>query len=583
MHIKESKKLSKLFFHTGFFLISILTVTLLISSLFFFFHGTMGAWQFPLGILGASVLNYFLFVKNREEPHPKLYVIFGLPLLLTILSIGISGYFYDTSFDGQAYHMEALIQMKNGWNPFWQYLPDNVNQAIWVNHYAKGMETIQAAIYCTFGNIEMGKATNIMLWLGSFFITLSFIVRNEWVSLTKGIIISGLLASNPIVLNQLLCYYVDGALGSLLLCLLATGMLLLQKSEVKYYLLIAAIIILSVNVKFTALLYLTLFISGFLIWSFVSKQITVCKKIWWTSVIAGFIAISTGFNPYITNTVHFGNPLYPLMGGNKVDIINELNLPAGFENKSGLERFVISTFARTDNIYPKTPYPVEIKVPFTFNRTDIVHASMVDARLGGFGPLYSGILLLWIALVAILSLKVRRHLVFRNLIWFSSFIIISIIIMPESWWARYIPQFWLLPVVWLLAAEILLVNQNLIVKRAMYIALVVNLFLCMPGFLFNVILTSKINYQLALLKSSSQTVIVDWGASASNRSRFARNNIPYKISNLKGLVAGKEKEYMAGAQTWFVWPVDVDKHIEKPWLLKYMEPSLPFMWGYYGR
>jgi hypothetical protein len=377
---------------------------------------------------------------------------------------------------------------------------------------------------------------------------------------------------------------VDGALASLLLCLLVSGMFILKKPETKYFLLLSVTIILLVNVKFTALLFLGLFIGGFLIWLMCNKQAAVCKKIWWTSVAAGIIAILAGFNPYITNTVHFDHPLYPLMGKNKVDIIYALNLPAGFENKSGLERFFISMFARTDNIYPKSPYKIEIKLPFTFNKTDLINAPMVDARLGGFGPMYSGILLLSIGLLFLLYRNVREQLFFRNLMWLSLVIIISIILMPESWWARYIPQFWFLPVIWLLAAEVLLIHRYRVLKHILYIVLVINLLFCVTGFLFNLLLTTKINYQLALLKSSSQTVRVDWGTSASNRIRFSQNHIPYKVENLQepGGV-GADKEYMAGSQTWFILPADADRHIKEPWVLKAAGGWPPFVWRFFGR
>jgi len=584
MTIQDSNKLSKLYFYTGFLMVSILAATFLISSLLFFIKIPMSPWQFPAGILLACLLTFY-FIRQNKEDAINIYTLYGLSFGLLIFFLAIGSYFYDVSFDGQAYHMEAMIQMKNGWNPFYEYLPATVNQSLWVNHYAKGMEVVATAIDCTLNNIEAGKAANFMLWAASFFFSLSFVIRNQWIPLWKAVILCFLIACNPIVLNQLLTYYVDGPMGALLLCLIVMGLYILQSPATIYYVALALIVFLLVNVKFTAVLYIAIAVGGYLIWAIWKKKFLLAKRLWWTSVIAGIFAILCGFNPYITNTVNFGHPLYPLMGKNKVDIIYAINLPAGFEHKNGLERFVIAFFSRTDNIYPNSPYPVEMKIPFTFNKIDGAHAPMVDARLGGFGPMFSGVFILALVMAILLYRDARKESVFRNITWLLAFIVISVIVMPESWWARYVPQLWLFPILLLLAAEVLRRDRYKILKACIYGSLVINLLFCSTGFFFNLLLTTEINYQLTLLKSSSQTIQLDLGESKSNRIRFSENNIPYKLSKFHRQAVSEQfkEEYMAGSQACFIWPSNVDKNLKEPWLLKKAGRFLPFMWKYYGR
>jgi hypothetical protein len=582
MTAKTTIKFSAFSFQTGFFLISSIVWTFLLAAMGFFLNLTIAAWQFPVGVLISLIVNYLVNIRNNEElPGMNKYLLLGVPLLLLGGFIILSACFYDRSFDGQAYHMEAIIQLGAGWNPFHELLPDSVNQAIWVNHYGKGMETVQAAIFCSFHNIEAGKATNIMLWAGSLFVTLSLICKLEHLSLRKALLISTLLACNPIVFNQLISYYVDGALASVLLYLLVTGILIIKKPEPRYFLLLAAVVILLINIKFTAFLYLGLYIGGMLVYLVFYKRKSAYTRLFYTVLIAGLIAVLAGFNPYITNTMRFGHPFYPLMGEHKVDIIHAINLPVGFEDKGGTERFFITAFGRTDNIYPQSKFEPEFKIPFTFNKIDISNAGVVDTRIGGFGPWYSGILILSLVLLFILYFRAGSTLFFKRIVLLSLLIILSIILMPESWWARYIPQFWFLPVCWLLAAEVLLADRYRRLKQLIYIAMIGNLVFCSGGLLFNMIVTSKINYQLAQLKSSSQIILVDWGASASNRTRFSTNHIPFKVTNLKGAIAGKN--YMAGSQTWFIMPKDIDPKIKKPFILRIMETYLPYMWQYYGR
>lgn len=582
MTLQDSNKLSRLCFYTGFIMVAILAATFLTTSISFFLNITLGGWQFPIGSLLAGSISYYYLKYEEKETSLRIYTIFGISAGLILVFVALSSYFYDTSFDGQAYHMEAMIQMKNGWNPFYEYLPASVNQSIWVNHYAKGMEIVSAAINCTFDNIEAGKAANFMLWASSFFFTLSFVIRNHWVPMTKGILLSLIIACNPIVLNQLLTYYVDGPMGALLLSLIILGLYILQTPRNIYFLTLALIIFFLVNVKFTAILYIALFAGGYLIWALWHKKNAIAKRLWWVSFVAGLIAVISGFNPYITNTVNFGHPLYPLMGKNKVDIIYAINLPASFEHKNGLERFVISLFSRTDNIYPKSPYPIDIKIPFTFNKVDLAHASMTDARLGGFGPMFSGILLLSSVLAIILYRVAGKEKFIKQMSWLLAFIIMSVIIMPESWWSRYIPQFWLFPLIILLAAEVYLTEKYQIMNKLLYAALLVNLIFCLSGFFFNLLLTTKINYQLAVMKSASQTILVDLGESKSNRTRFSEHNIPFKMVKFHN--TGVNEEYIAGSQACFIRPSQSAGHpIEEPWILRIAGKFLPFMWQYYGR
>lgn len=581
MDQKKINHLSGLFFQTGFLLISIIAATLLISSVNFFLHGTMGAWQLPLGAVVAVVSTCFVFERIGVD-SVKFIKVLGLSLIIVLLSVLISGYFYDTSFDGQAYHMEAMIQMKRGWNPFWEYLPDTVNQAIWVNHYAKGMETVQAAFYCTFGNIETGKAINIWIWISSFLFTFSLLSKYLAVNFWKVLIISVLLSCNPIVINQMLSYYVDGPLGALLLCLVVCCIFIVKTMDKRFLILLGMLILILVNLKFTAILYLGVFIGGFLLWLLIRKDFMVVRKIFFWSLGAGVLAIVIGFNPYITNTVNFKHPLYPLAGKNKVDIIYELNLPTGFEDKSGLERFIAATFSRTDNIYPNSIYNFEYKIPFTFNKTDICYAPMVDARLGGFGPWFSGILIFSFALLLLLYFKGTKSAFYRNMMLLLLLVVIAITVMPESWWARYVPQMWTLPLILLICAEVALKNRYVYFRNLIYLLIAGNLMFNVPVVLFNMILTSTINYQMRVLKTSKMPVDVDFGASASNRTRFEDNHIRYQLKSLVKL-EGEAKEYIAGSQTQFIIPDDVDRKTPAPFMVRMTEGVLPFMWEYYGR
>ncbi len=98
--------------------------------------------------------------------------------------------FYDISADGQMYHMETAIQMKAGWNPFKKELPLELNQAIWLNHYGKGVENPQATIYALTNRLETTKATNFIMLAASFCLVMAFLIRLERFSFRKNLLFS---------------------------------------------------------------------------------------------------------------------------------------------------------------------------------------------------------------------------------------------------------------------------------------------------------------------------------------------------------------------------------------------------------
>lgn len=519
-----------LFFSWGFFLISLLAITLLVSSFTFFLDKTIGRWQFPMAFISALGLN-FLFFNLRKKMNTLvgaiLYV--GVPMLLVAFSLLIANYFYDVSYDGQAYHQEAIIQLKEGWNPYRQQLPDDVNQAIWVNHYAKGMETIQACIYSTFDDIELGKSINIMLWIASICIVLGLLQAFQSVGSKTALLLSFLLASSTVVFNQLITFYVDGALSSCLLVLISLGVFIFLEEKLRSYhlLLIVFLVALMFNIKFTGIFYAGYFLAGLCVLLAFFKRWTELRSLMVISVAGAFVGLLIGYNPYITNMIGFDHPLYPLMGPDPADIM-EINTPGWFMDKSEIECFFISLFAHTENRYPWFQDPIPLKIPFSIDKTDIVNASRVDTRLAGFGPFFSGILLVSLVFGGMLvATRQMGRLAVCGVLFLLALIILSLIIVPESWWARYVPQFWFVPFIFLIAAEALFTRRYRPLRWFLYGACALNFSFNLLGIVINVTLTEQIKHQLKVFKAAEQPIIVEWRDSESNRIRFLDRGIPY--------------------------------------------------------
>lgn len=525
------KKEPGLLFNIGFNIISLVGLIDLITSASFILHVPLAGWHLPLAVVVTLLLNYY-YAYNFQLIDKRLFFLksSGYLLLMLIVSIFIAGYFYDLSFDGQEYHQEAIYQLgHNHWNPFYETLPDSVNQAIWVNHYPKQSELGAAVVYATTGCIETGKAFNLLLLVASFCLTFAFLKQYTSFKPLKALLLSILFAFNPIAIHQSLTYLVDGQLASLLLCLLVICLWLYHDTGWEKLLLLACIIIACINIKLTAIAFTGIFIIFLLLLLFLKKQMRAFWRVFIAAGIGTFIAvIVVGFNPYVINTVRYHNVFYPLMGKNSVDIMTK-NSPVGFAEKNRFQKLFITLFSHTDNIdmQLRTREP-QLKIPFTLNKLDIKSLSYPDNRIGGFGPLFSGIFLLTLFLLLILFIYRRQMLLKNYLSGFIAMLAFSIIILQEAWWARYVPQFWFIPLLVLILAESFDKGWISKLKNFTYVTMLINISLSIYMVAqTNMLKTAEINYQFKQFRALNEPVTIDFNEFEANRVRLAEYHIPY--------------------------------------------------------
>lgn len=525
-------------FQIGFSLITLIGLIDLVSSLSFTLHIPLAAWHLPLAIGFTLVFSYYYTGCFKLTNRPAFFLKSSVCLVLIILlAIFIAGYFYDLSFDGQEYHQEAVYQLShNHWNPFYETLPDSVNQAIWVNHYPKQSETSAAVIYALTGRIETGKAANLMLLIASCCLTFAFLKQHTSLNPLKVICLSALFAFNPIAVHQALTYLVDGQMASLLLCLLITCMWLYHDAGRYKLLLFAFIIIACINIKLTAIAFTGIFIIFLLMLLLFRKQ----RKAFWRVFIVAAVSTITavvvvGFNPYVINTVQYHNVFYPLMGKHPVDIMTR-NSPVGFPQKNRFEKMFITIFSHTDNIDMQLrDREPQLKIPFTFNKLDIKSLAYPDNRIGGFGPLFSGIFLLTLFFLILLLVYRRKDLLSSYLAGFMLMLGFSVVILEEAWWARYVPQFWFIPLLMLILMEAFDKKWIVTLKNATYIIMLINISLSIYMVTqTNILKTAEINYQLKQFKALNEPIVIDFNEFEANRVRLNEHHIPYIKKNMTG-------------------------------------------------
>jgi hypothetical protein len=128
-----------------------------------------------------------------------------------------------------AYHQTAAIKIYEGWNPFYENLPES-SVFIWNNHYPKFTEIFTSIFLSAFGNIEMGKSYNIIFFVIVFFYACKYASQFQKNKLVV-LLISIIFTANPVVLAQFFTFYVDGVMGMMIIILFFACMDYEQKQD----------------------------------------------------------------------------------------------------------------------------------------------------------------------------------------------------------------------------------------------------------------------------------------------------------------------------------------------------------------
>lgn len=495
---------------------------------------------FIISVICTGLIKYLLYQKEGKDfSIKKIIAIEAIYLVLFLITVGASSQLYDTTYDGRAYHQEAIILIADGYNPFYQQLDeDKVLHSLWINHYPKAVEIVSAALYSFTGNIETGKAFNILFMISNIFIGIGVFLRWGKLSYGPGILFSVIMSLNPVAICQSLTYYVDGQIWSLLLAAFYLILLYIFEKRSAWNMMLALVIVSLVNIKFTALIYLLVMMAVYYFVLF----LTASKKELFQSVLITGISIiiavfCIGFNPYVTNTLINHHPFYPIYGENKVDIITG-NAPDEFKHKNRFEKFYLSFFGKTGNIMSWwSDEKIELKIPFTFDLKEIKAMAGCDLRVAGFGPFFSGIFLVSAVFYLLNKLAaIRRRSDNKESMRFLSsnawmdmilfFVVFSIVINPEFWWARYVPQLWAVPVLMLLSSGVPGKWRRLsFIPVSFY---VVSVFIISIVYVeANIKDTIALNRELALLSETDQEIQVYFENFRSDRLKLLKKGIRY--------------------------------------------------------
>jgi hypothetical protein len=514
---------------TGMTLLMLIVAAFMVPSLLFLVGLPMLKADFGLAAAVAVLLSWFVSKKLVEQQQATVFAIsVGLSALLCICGFILCGYFYDLSYDGQAYHQEAIIHLAGGWNPVYDKELDlPTGQSIWINHYAKAAEIAAASIYKATGLLEQSKVINLIAMAASGLLSLAALLTLRPGNRVTAWVVALLLALNPVSVYQSFTFYVDGLLGSMLLCLIALGCLIFTRPGWLLLSVYTLTMIMMMNIKFTAIGYAGVLTVGLLIVLYMSQQFIRLKQLFRLAALGGMIGVLiVGYNPYVTNTLHDGHPFYPLAGENAIDVVKNFT-PRNLERMNRFEQVAASYFAEPrGNSTDKKP--TQFQWPFTFSSKELPTYAETDVAVAGFGPLFSGALVL--ALIVLVLAFRRRPGITLAAIGVIAVLAASSFINPAAWWARYVPQLWAVPLICLLLA-LCLKGYRLLngVGIALAIVLATNSLLVSGTYTTQQwAMSEELRGQLVQLQSAAKPVKAEFTYSWSNRERLKAYGIEFK-------------------------------------------------------
>ena len=406
---KTKLNCNQIFRNSGIILLFFITNVLIITSLLFFVGVSITAFHAPIAFIITIIETIIVYRKKSGVKEITISIL--ISILIIVLSIILVGNTYDLSWDGNTYHKTAVGSLKNGWNPVYEKVEDfttdkgnkidvdvEENNKIWINHYPKASWIFAATIYSITNNIESAKIINIVMMYICFSLIYTYMnkkIHNIWAT-----IVSLLIVINPITVTQIFNYYIDGLLGLCLFIILSSLIAITsiknkkedennieRKFELKEnFIILANIIVIIINLKFTGLVYAAIFCFLFYIyWLYKANELKeiFVKYTGFYIVVVIISVLIVGYSSYIKNIFDKGHPFYPLFGENKIDIIT-YNQPYNFKNKNVIKKFVIAMFAEGSNIhdsYGNSKEKPNLKIPFTIQENEIQVYAQPDIRM----------------------------------------------------------------------------------------------------------------------------------------------------------------------------------------------------------
>lgn len=443
--------MKKIFFNSSLLLLSFIVIDHLLVMFSFVSSSNFLPWVLPVSLLFSVLM--FLFMENKSSIRLNLWSLL-LSFLVIIVSMALAVFYVDFSWDGQWYHQSAIYNMVEGWNPLKEAIREfEIHNSVSIAHFPKAAWYYAASVYSFSGVFEAGKSINFILLFVAFFL-LYYTLRKYDLPVGRSLFASLLLVLNPVVWSEITTYLNDGSLV-LYLSIYVTMLFAWFKTPGKKVFLMGAFAIIGlVNLKFTGLVFFCVLALFFCVYLLFFKRELVLKALLSHGIVLLLALVLFGFNPYVSNYIERGHPLYPIFGTSEYPSVfdqtgkddNEIHeTPHNLRGKALIVRMFYANFGRPDNAPYYKEKEAKLILPFTSSFSDWKAYYFHETRVSGFGPYFG------VCLVISLFMLVGCFFVDRKKAWIAfiavSALISTLLFSKHFWWPRFAPQTWLIPLV----------------------------------------------------------------------------------------------------------------------------------------
>ena len=406
----------------------------------------LSALLFVLAIAFSLVYGISILVSLNSQREKNLFlIILSATISIIFINTIINYWILDFSYDGQNYHLRAIILLRDGWNPTSDSMLFSSVDDQRIVHFPKATWIVAAILSTITGSIETGKAFNLLFLIVGLLLALAAVSAAKPPMTRQKFLFSVLLALNPIHIKQLFTNYVDGQVAFFIFSLLCVVIILQCRRNYLTISLCIMIIIYGVNTKFTALIFSVLILGPYLAIRAVrrTQQLRTAGLI----AIAFLLGVGLfGYHPYVQNTVAHGKPFYPFGAANLASY-SDLGVPSNLSGHNQVVKLFYGVFGEAERTYGA---PANLKVPFTIRVRELKDLASYGTTVGGFGPFFNVEILLMTGWLLLIVRWWKRA--DKDFLILAAIVLVSVVVFPEPWNTRFIPQLWLVPLLIFMAS-----------------------------------------------------------------------------------------------------------------------------------
>lgn len=383
--------------------------------------------------IGVAVVIYG-YVSNAQWPTTIVSISF-----IAVVLLGF-GYLREFSYDGLNYHIATPLLLDRSLTGVTN--SEAVGGTFWAAHYPKAFEYFAYTAKVLTSRFNSGKSFTLLLSVPAC-VALMRLFQSAGISAKAALFAAATCVYNPVALGQFTTFYVDAA-HYYTWTIFSVNLLFALKGRPNSRIQLGIALVLLISSKLTGPVFAAISILVFFAAAFLGGEkrnfFVNHKRLIGQLAISSFVAVAVvGYSPYVENVVAGRHIFYPVLGKDKMDVM-EGKASAHFLAMNPLHRLFLSYFSVPANCSSCTNSEPTF-VPSSANlRQAFIALHTADTRFAGFGPFFG------VMLIACMASFLWRKKAGDDVV--KIFLLATLVIVlthPQSWWARYVPMFYVVP------------------------------------------------------------------------------------------------------------------------------------------